>query len=155
MSPSSPNPNLPSVQFPEIFEAALEEYAKKAEKNIKTDPLFAKLQDCKSSDEVLKILEEHALAFEQYRKGDRKVQLMRRLEPIVKILYRLSTKDDLKEGIVSVRLTRYNHSSEEVYHSPCRYFHQRRPYLLVLVSCLRCVLLPSLPACVCGPDTQS
>jgi hypothetical protein len=49
--------------------------------------------------------------------------------------------------IVSVKLTRYNYSLRKfnVYHSPCRYFHQRRPYLLVLVSCLRCVLFPSLP----------
>jgi len=110
-SSSNPtNPNLPSVQFPEIFEAALEEYTKKTKKDIKSDPLFAKLQDCKSSDEVLKVLEEQSLSFEQYRKGDRKVQLMRRLKPTVEILCRLSTKDGLKEGIVSVRLTRYNYS---------------------------------------------
>ena len=106
MSSSSSNPNLSSVQFPKIFEAALEEYTKKTEKDIKSDPLFVKLQDCNSSDAVLKVLEEQALAFEQYRKGDRKVQLMRRLKPAVEILCRLSTKDGVKEGIVSVRLTR-------------------------------------------------
>ncbi len=106
---SSPSSN-PYVQFPDIFEAALEEYTKKTEKDIKSDPLFAKLQDCKSSDEVLKVLEEQSLSFEQYRKGDRKVQLMRRLKPTVEILCRLSTKDGLKESIVSVRLTRYNYS---------------------------------------------
>ena len=110
MSSSSSNPNLPSVQFPEIFEAALEEYTKKTKKDIKSDPLFAKLQDCNSSDEVFEVLEEQALAFEQYRKGIWKVQLMGRLKPIVEILYRLSSKDDLKECIVSVRLTRYNYS---------------------------------------------
>lgn len=117
MSSSSSNPSLPSVQFPEIFEAALEEYVKKTKKNIKTDPLFAKLQDCNSSDAVLKILEEQALDFEVYRKGDRKVQLMRRLEPIVEILFRLSTKDGLKECIVSVRLTRYNFLRKFIIHS--------------------------------------
>lgn len=110
MSSSSSNPNLLSVQFPEIFEVALEEYTKKTERDIKSDPLFAKLQDCNSSNAVLKVLEEQALAFEQYRKGDRKVQLLRRLKPIVEIFFRLSTKDDVKEGIVSVRLTRYNYS---------------------------------------------
>ena len=100
-------------RFPQIFEAALEEYLKKTERNIKTDPLFAKFQDCKSSDAVNKVFEEQALAFEQYRKGDWKVQLMRRLKPIAETLCRLSTKDDVKEGIVSVRLTRfksYNYS---------------------------------------------
>ena len=106
MSPSSSNPNVPSVQFPQIFEVALQEYTKTTEKNIKTDPLFTKLQDCRSSDAVLKVLEEQALAFEQYRRGDRTAQLMRRLKPIVDILSRLSTNDNLKEGIASVRLTR-------------------------------------------------
>ena len=148
MSSSSSNPNLPSVQFPEIFEAALEEYTKKTEKDIKSDPLFAKLRDCNSSDEVLEVLYEQALAFEQYRKGDQKVQLMRRLKPIVEILSRLSTKADMEEGIVSVRLTRYKLIQlffAGLYHLPCRYF-QRRPYSLVLVSCFRCVLfLPFLP----------
>jgi hypothetical protein len=109
MSSSSSNPNLPSVQFPEIFEAALEEYTKTTEEDIKSDPLFAKLQDCNSSDAVLEVLKEKALAFEQYRKGDWKAELMGRLKPIVEILSRLSTKDGLKEGIVSVRLTRYNY----------------------------------------------
>jgi hypothetical protein len=109
MSSSNSNPNLPSVQFPQIFEAALEEYTKKTEKDIKSDPLFAKLQDCNSSDAILKVLEEQALAFEQYRK----VKLMGRLEPIVGILSRLFTNDGLKEGIVSVRLTRYNYSSRK------------------------------------------
>jgi hypothetical protein len=110
MSSSSSNPKLPSVQFPEIFEAALEEYTKKTEKDIKSDPLFAKLQDCNSSDAVLKVLEEQGLAFGRYRKGDWKIQLMERLKPIVEILYRFSTRDDLKEGMVSVRPTRYNYS---------------------------------------------
>ena len=102
MSSPSSNPSLPSVQFPEIFEAALEEYVKKTKKSIKTDPLFVKLQDCNSSDAVLEVLEEQALAFEQYRKGDRKVQLMRLLKPSVDVLLRLSTSDYLKEGIGSV-----------------------------------------------------
>jgi hypothetical protein len=110
MPSSSSNPKFPSVQFPQIFDVALEEYTKKTKNDIKTDPLFAKLQDCNSSDAVLKVLEEQALAFERYRKGDRKVQLMGQLKPIVEILFRLATKDDVKEGIVSVRLTRYNYS---------------------------------------------
>ena len=97
-------------RFPQIFEAALEEYLKKTENNIKTDPLFAKFQYCKSSDAVIKVFEEQVLAFEEYRKGDWKVQFMRRLKPIAEILCRLATKDDVKEGIVSVRLTRYNYS---------------------------------------------
>ena len=69
-------------RFPQIFDAALEEYLEKTEKNIKTDPLFAKFQDYNSSDVVIKVLEDQALAFENYQQGDRKLQLMRRLKPI-------------------------------------------------------------------------
>jgi hypothetical protein len=154
MTSSSSDPNLPSVQFPEIFETALEEYRKKTEKDIKSDPLFVRLQDCNSSDAVLKVLEEQALAFEQYRSGGRKVQLMKQLKPIVEILSRLFTNDDLKDGVVSVRLTRYNYSLRKFYHSPCRYFHRRRLYLLVLVTYSK--YIPSFPAPpVCSLDTQS
>ena len=99
---SSSNPNLPSVRFPEIFEVALEEYTNTTKQDIKSDQLFAKLQECNSSDAVLKVLEEQALDFEEYRKGGWNVQLMGRLKPIVGILSRLSTNDDLKEGIGSV-----------------------------------------------------
>jgi hypothetical protein len=101
MSSSSSNPNLPSVKFPEVFEVALKEYLEKTGKDIKSDLLFAKLENCNSSDAVLGVLEEQALAFEQYRK-DGKVQLMRRLKPTVDVLLRLSTNDYLKEGIGSV-----------------------------------------------------
>jgi hypothetical protein len=94
---------MSSVQFPVLFDAAIVKYVEKTKKDIKTDPLFAKFQDCNSSDAVLKILEEQALAFEQDRKGgNRKSQLMRRLKPTVDVLYRLSTNDYLKEGISSV-----------------------------------------------------
>lgn len=94
--------SMSSVRFPDLFEVALEEYAGKTKKDIKTDPLFAKFQDCNSSDAVLKVLEEHVLSFEQYRKGDRKVQLMRLLKPTVDVLHGLSTNDHLREGMGSV-----------------------------------------------------
>ena len=80
------------MEFPELFEAALEEYHDRAKKDIKSDPLFAKLQDCNSSDAVIKVLEDQV---GKYRRGDRKLQLMRRLKPIVRNLCRLSTKDAL------------------------------------------------------------
>ena len=81
---------------------------KTTNQNIKSDQLFAKLQECNSSVAILKVLEEEALAFEQYRKGGWNIQFMGRLKPIVEVLFRLSSKVDLKEGIVSVRLTGYN-----------------------------------------------
>ena len=123
MSTSSPssNPDTSSVQFPAVFEAALEEYTKKTKISIKTDTLFAKLQDCQSSDAVLDILQEQTDAFEQFREGDGKVQLMRRLKPLVGSILSLSNKSS---GLV--RPTRSNYLLERfigVYRLPCRCFH--------------------------------
>ncbi len=124
------------MQFLAVFEAALEEYMKKTTMDLKTDSLFTKLQDCNSSDSVLDILQEQADAFEQFREGDGKVQLMKRLKPFVDVLLWLSDNDYLKASLGSVRLTRSNYLLQkfiDVYHLPCRYFHHRRQYLPVLV----------------------
>jgi hypothetical protein len=127
---------MSSVQFPAVFEAALEEYMKKTKINIKTDPLFAKLQDCQSSDAVLDILQEQAHAFEQFREGDGKVQLMRWLKPFVRSILWLSNNDYSKESPGLVRPTRSTYLLEkfiDVYRLPCRHFHWRGQYLPVLV----------------------
>jgi hypothetical protein len=108
MSSPSSDPNSQSVKFPQIFDEALDRYLNDTNKDIKLDPLFTKLQDCKSSDNARHVLEEQALAFDEYLEGDWKVQLMGRLEPIVEILYKFSTKDKVKNVLVSVRLMRYN-----------------------------------------------
>jgi hypothetical protein len=108
MSSPSSNLNVSSFQFQDLLDAALREYKQKTGKDIATDPLTARFFDCKSSDAVLGILEEQALAFDQFRKGDGKVQLMRCLEPIVDILLGLSTSS-VAEGISLVRLPRSNY----------------------------------------------
>jgi hypothetical protein len=108
MSSPSPNPNGSFSQFQDVFDAALREYRQKTGKDIATDPLTTKLLRCDSSEAVLEILQEQARAFDQFRNGDRKVQLMRRLKPTVDILLGLSTSDVVVEGISLVRLPRSN-----------------------------------------------
>jgi hypothetical protein len=105
MSSSSSNPNMSFSQFQGLFNTALKEYSEKTGKNIATDPLTAKLLPCDSSDAVLAILQEQAHAFNQFRNGDWKVQLMRRLKPTVDILLGLSTSGVFGEGIGLVRPT--------------------------------------------------
>jgi hypothetical protein len=83
MSSLIPHPDVSLSQFQDLFDAALWEY------NQKTG-LTARLLYCGSSDAVLEILQEQAHAFNQYRNGDWKVQLMRRLKPTVDILLGLS-----------------------------------------------------------------
>ena len=105
MSSSTSNPNPSFSQFRDLFNAALREYRQKTGKDIAIDPLTARLLPCNSSDAVLAILQEQAHAFNQFRNGDWKVQLMRRLKPTVDILLGLSTSGVFGEGIGLVRLT--------------------------------------------------
>jgi hypothetical protein len=106
MSSLIPHPDVSLSQFQDLFDAALWEYNQKTGKDIMTDPLTARLLYCGSSDAVLGILQEQAHAFNQYRNGDWKVQLMRRLKPTVDILFGLSTGGVFGEGIGLVRLTK-------------------------------------------------
>ena len=103
MSSPSSNPTGSSLQFKDIFDAALREYRLKTGKDIATHPLTAKFNDCDSSDAVLRILEEQAHAFDEFLEGDRKDRLMRRLKPTFDILLGLSTSDVVVDGISLVR----------------------------------------------------
>jgi hypothetical protein len=106
MSSSSSNSDVSFSHFQDLIDAALREYSRKTGKDIATDPLTARLLRCDSSDEVLGALQEQAHAFDQFRNGDWKIQLMRRLKPTVDILLGLSTSGVFGEGIGLVRLTK-------------------------------------------------
>jgi hypothetical protein len=99
---STPPSSTSSSQFQAIFNAALKEYSQKTGKDIVTDPITAKLRCCSSPDAVLNVLLLEAQAFNDFRNGNRNVQLMRKLKPTVNILLALSTGDILGNGIGSV-----------------------------------------------------
>ena len=94
--------NTSSSQFQAIFNAALKEYSHKTGKDIVTDPITTKLRCCSSPDAVLNVLQEEAQAFNDFRNGNRKVQLMRKLKPTVDIVLALSTNEVLGNAIGSV-----------------------------------------------------
>ncbi len=73
-----------SSQFQTIFDTALKEYSQKTGKDIVTDPIT--------------VLQEEAQAFNDFRNGSRKMQLMRKLRPTVNILFVLS-REVLGNGI--------------------------------------------------------
>ena len=106
MSSSSSNSNVSYSPLQHLFDAALREYSRKTGKDIATDPITTRLLRCDSSDAVLGVLQEQADAFNQFRNGDWKVQLVRRLKPTVDILLGLSTSGVFGEGIGLVRLTK-------------------------------------------------
>ncbi len=105
MSSSTSHPIVSFSPFQDLVDTALRQYSQKTGKDIATDPLTARLLLCDSSDAVLGILQEQAHAFNQYRNGDWKIQLMRRLKPTVDILLGLSTSGVFGESIGLVRLT--------------------------------------------------
>ena len=104
-SSSNPSPNGSFSRFQDLFNAALKEYSQKTGKDIATDPLTTKLLPCDTPEAVLAILKEQACAFNQFRNGNRKVQLMRRLKPTIDIPLALSTGGVFGEAIGLVRQT--------------------------------------------------
>lgn len=102
---SNPPLNTLSSQFQSIFDAALKEYSQKTGKDIVTDPITARLRCCTSPDAVLDVLQEEAQAFNDFRNGNRKVQLVRKLKPTVDILLAISTSGILGNvGSVSAQV---------------------------------------------------
>ena len=91
--------NASSSQFQAIFDAALNEYSRKTGKAIDSDPLTIELRTCRSSDEVYEVLQERAQKFNEFRNGDRVVQIMRKLKPAVDVLIKLSNGGVLDQGI--------------------------------------------------------
>jgi hypothetical protein len=95
-----------SSPFQAVFDAALNEYAGKTGKHIAEDPLTVRLQSCNSPDEVHVVLQEQVQGFNEFRNGDGKVQLMRKLRPTVEVLLSLSKCEILRNaiGLVSVQM---------------------------------------------------
>jgi len=93
----------PISPFQAVFSAALVEYAKQTKQDIVTHPLNAELVTCNTPNDVLAVFEDQVLAFNQFRKGDWKVQLMRRLRPVVNVVLALSAGGVLGEGLGLVR----------------------------------------------------
>ncbi len=86
--------------FPAIFEAALKDYTKKTGKDLHDHPFASRIDSCDSPDSILDILQEQAREFDEFRKGD--TNLFRWLNPIVRVLYTLSTNKVLKDSASSV-----------------------------------------------------
>jgi hypothetical protein len=106
MSSSSSNPNISFLRFQDLFNAALREYSQKTGKDIATEPLATRFLHCDSSDAVLEILKEQARGFKLFRQGDWIMRLMKWLEPVVNILFGLSTSGVFGEGVGLVRPTK-------------------------------------------------
>jgi hypothetical protein len=87
----------PSPELKSLFEAALNEFEKRAGTNLVQHQIIDKLVNCESADSVIDVLQEQAQAFRNFRGDDGK--LMTWLKRTVGVLYTLSTSGVLGEGI--------------------------------------------------------
>jgi hypothetical protein len=78
----------PSSSFQPIFSAALSEYAKQTGIDLATCPFAQTLQNCRSADNILDLLQDKAEQFHAYRNGNRK--LISCLKPVVQVLHSFS-----------------------------------------------------------------
>src|ERR1700679_4228519 len=101
-----------SPELKSLFEAALEEFQKRAGTNLFQHQIIDKLVNCQSADSVIDVLQEQAQAFRDFRGDDGRV--MTWLKQTVNVLDSLSTSGVLGEGIglvciYSLHLARMHH----------------------------------------------
>ncbi|KAH8980105.1 hypothetical protein EDB92DRAFT_303341 [Lactarius akahatsu] len=76
------------MSFQPILDAALADYSKQVGIDLATHPLADGLRSCGSPDDVLKLLEDKANEFKDFRDGNRK--LLNWLRPVVYVVHSLS-----------------------------------------------------------------
>ncbi|KAI0301356.1 hypothetical protein BC826DRAFT_988966 [Russula brevipes] len=77
-----------ALDYRVIFDNALETYKRKTKQDIRSHPLFAKLEACNSPDAILTVLQNQIPTFDQSRSAD--VELTKWLKPTVNVLDALS-----------------------------------------------------------------
>ena len=99
-----------SSRFPEIFQAALQDYEKTTSISLAKHPLAERLQDCHSVESITTFLLDQVREFGHFRGSDR---IMGSVRNIVSILNMLSDTAALRNGVYFVR----SKVPMEVFHS--------------------------------------
>ena len=79
---------MPSLSFQQILDAALADYNTQVGIDLANHPLADNLRSCSSPNDVLKLLEDRANEFKDFRAGNRK--LINWLSPVVQVVHTLS-----------------------------------------------------------------
>ena len=90
---------MSSPNFQSILDAAFDSYTKKTGIDLTKHPSADKLQNCRSSHDVLQILSEREFAFKGYR--DQHRNLIDRVRPVVQIVHAFSSVLGEIAGLVS------------------------------------------------------
>jgi hypothetical protein len=83
----------------QLIIGALAEYAKETGIDLSKNPFAAKLEQSRSPDAILRLLEEREKSFKEYRDGKRR--LISSLNPAVKVLHKFSGILSEAAGLVS------------------------------------------------------
>ena len=97
----------PSLELKSLFEAALNEFEKRAGTNLLRHQIIDSLTNCESVESVIAVLQDQAQAFRTWRGDDGK--LMTWLKRTVQVLHPLSTSGVLVESIGLVRIYSSSH----------------------------------------------
>ena len=89
--------------YQSIFDNALEAYQKKTKKDLRSHPLFAKLETCNSPGAVLTTLREQIPQLDQSRNIEDK--LTKWLNPTVNVIYNFSESIGGGVSLVSLNVT--------------------------------------------------
>jgi hypothetical protein len=85
---TEPSTSVTSSKFQHIFDAALQSYQKKTNKDLIAHPLVSQLQSCHSSSEILAFLQDQARELDESRSSDER--LNKWLSPTVNVLWAFS-----------------------------------------------------------------
>jgi fungal STAND N-terminal Goodbye domain len=96
---SSTTSETSTANFQSILDAALDSYAKQTGIDLTKHPSADKLQNCRSSDDILQILSETESAFKDYRDQHRK--MIGHLRPVVQVVHAFSAVVGEAAGLVS------------------------------------------------------
>jgi len=128
---------MPTVSFQPILDAALADYTNQIGIDLVNHPLADSLRPCGSPDDVLKLLEDKANQFKDFRDGNRK--LLNWLNPVVHVVHTLS-------AVLGASITLVSRKTPRSFHvlfftnSVARFrSNQQRRYLLAWMFSLQCV----------------
>jgi hypothetical protein len=133
--PTSAQASASSSNFQFIFDNALRAYERRLKKDLRNHPLAAQLQDCKSPDNILDVLQQQVDELNRSRR--RNENWTRWLDPTVKVLHAFS--GTLGEHVTSVCLGLSTCIRPALSYLFDRHFHRQKPSLLQSASSFWCV----------------
>ncbi|EMD33438.1 hypothetical protein CERSUDRAFT_98545, partial [Gelatoporia subvermispora B] len=102
-----PPPGLSASALPvnlaSLWKDALGGYTKQTGTDLDADPLTIRLSGHKSVEDIMAIVEEHTQAFNEFRAGGAKAQLLQTLNPIVTAVLALEPSETLGGGVGVVK----------------------------------------------------